>query len=102
MLTMTLSVFDRRIVFFAIIIGLNLSLPQAAAESEDQFIAGQHYEVLEVPVGTIGPDSSVAVEEVFSYLCIHCYSFDPAVEAWKSSQNSEIIFSRVPAVFNRA
>ena len=89
-------------MLLASIIGLTLCLNQAAAESEDQFIAGQHYEVLEVPVGTIGPDSPVAVEEVFSYLCIHCYSFDPAVEAWKSSQNSEVSFSRVPAVFNRA
>ena len=77
-------------MFLASIIGLTLSLNQAAAESEDQFIAGQHYVVLEVPVGTIGPDSPVSVEEVFSYLCIHCYSFDPAVEAWKSLQLSLI------------
>ena len=88
-------------MLLASIIGLTLCLNQAAAESGDQFIAGRHYEVLEVPVGTIDPDSTVAVEEVFSYLCIHCYSFDPAVEAWKSSQNSEISFSRVPAVSTR-
>ena len=102
MVMMKRRVFDRGIVLFASIIGLTLCLNQAAAESGDQFIAGRHYEVLEVPVGTIDPDSTVAVEEVFSYLCIHCYSFDPAVEAWKSSQNSEISFSRVPAVFNQA
>ncbi len=89
-------------MLFATIIGLTLSLPQAAAGSADQFILGQHYEVLEVPVGTIDTDSPVAVEEVFSYLCIHCYSFDPAVDAWKSSQNSGVSFSRVPAVFNQA
>ena len=102
MVMMKRRVFDRGIVLFASIIGLTLCLNQAAAESGDQFIAGRHYEVLEVPVGTIDPDSTVAVEEVFSYLCIHCYSFDPALEAWKSSQNSEISFSRVPAVFNQA
>ena len=102
MVMMKRRVFDRGIVLLASIIGLTLCLNQAAAESGDQFIAGRHYEVLEVPVGTIDPDSTVAVEEVFSYLCIHCYSFDPAVEAWKSSQNSEISFSRVPAVFNQA
>jgi len=94
--------FDRGIMLFASIIGLTLCLNYAVAESDDQFIAGQHYEVLEVSVGTIDPEAPVAVEEVFSYLCIHCYSFDPAVEAWKSSQNSEVSFSRVPAVFNQA
>ena len=95
-------VFDRGMLLFASVIGLTLCLNHAAAESDDRFIAGQHYEVLEVPVGTVDPESPVAVEEVFSYLCIHCYSFDPAVEAWNSSQNSEVSFSRVPAVFNRA
>ena len=95
-------IFDRGMLLFASIIGLTVCLNHAAAESDDRFIAGQHYEVLEVPVGTVDPESPVAVEEVFSYLCIHCYSFDPAVEAWKSSQNSEVSFSRVPAVFNRA
>ena len=79
--TMNLCVFDRVIVFFALIIGSTLCLNQAEAEGGDQFIAGRHYEVLEVPFGTMDRDSSVAVEEVFSYLCIHCYSFDPPVEA---------------------
>ena len=100
--TMKRRVFERGMLLFASIIGLTLCLNHAAAESDDRFIAGQHYEVLEVPVGTVDPESPVAVEEVFSYLCIHCYSFDPAVEAWKSSQNSEVSFSRVPAVFNQA
>ena len=102
MATMNLCLFDRGIVVFVAIIALTLCLNQVAAENDDEFIAGQHYEVLEVSVGSIAPDSPIAVEEVFSYLCIHCYSFDPSVEAWQSSQNSEVSFSRVPAVFNRA
>ena len=102
MTTMNLGVFDRGIVVFVAIIALTLCLNQVAAKNDDEFIAGQHYEVLEVSVGSIAPDSPIAVEEVFSYLCIHCYSFDPSVEAWQSSQNSEVSFSRVPAVFNRA
>ena len=52
-------------MLLASIIGLTLCLNQAAAESEDQFIAGQHYEVLEVPVGTIGPTSLLRLKKSF-------------------------------------
>ena len=99
---MNLGLFDLKFLAFASILGLTLGLNQAAAEGGDEFIAGQHYEVLEVPVGSISSDLPVEVEEVFSYLCIHCYSFDPSVEAWQSLQNAGVSFSRVPAVFNQA
>lgn len=63
------------------------------------FEAGRHYEVLPVPVETSGGDA-VEVVEVFSYACVHCYSFDPLIDAWLRRQPAHVRFERVPATFN--
>lgn len=69
----------------------------AAAEA---FVEGTHYERLPIGVKT-RDESKVEVVEVFSYACIHCYNFDPTIEAWHSLQNEGVQFYRVPAVFNK-
>ncbi|MBT7332920.1 MAG: thiol:disulfide interchange protein DsbA/DsbL [Gammaproteobacteria bacterium] len=63
------------------------------------FVEGTHYERLPVAVDT-QDKNSVEVVEVFSYLCVHCYNFDPMLESWRSRQASDVNFLRVPAVFN--
>ena len=63
------------------------------------FEAGRHYEVLPVPVETAG-EGAVEVVEVFSYACVHCYSFDPLIDAWQRRQPAHVRFERVPATFN--
>ena len=68
----------------------------------EQFIAGQHYAVLETPVATAAPESVVEVVEVFSYMCIHCYTFDPMLSNWHKAQSGAVDFVRQPAVFNPA
>ena len=65
----------------------------------ERFIAGEHYEVLEVPVGTRDADK-VEVVEMFSYACIHCFNFEPYVKAWSAKQNDSVDFYVVPAIFN--
>ena len=37
---------------------------------------------------------------MFSYACVHCFNFDPVVEAWHARQGDDVKFLRVPAVFN--
>ena len=64
-----------------------------------EFEAGRHYETLPIPVETRNPDA-IEVVEVFSYACVHCYSFDPALEAWRRRQPSDVDFQRMPAAFN--
>jgi len=64
-----------------------------------EFEVGRHYEVLPVPVETAGGDA-VEVVEVFSYACVHCYSFDPLIDAWRHRQPADVYFERVPATFN--
>lgn len=65
-----------------------------------EFEEGTHYERLTVPVQT-ADDSRVEVVEAFSYACIHCKTFDPALEAWRHEQGAGVDFQRMPAIFNQ-
>jgi thiol:disulfide interchange protein DsbA len=75
-----------------------LSLVPAVQAME--FEEGTHYERLSVPVQTRDA-SRVEVVEAFSYACIHCKTFDPAVEAWHAEQGAGVDFQRLPAIFNQ-
>lgn len=87
-----------------IIIFLAACLTSPWALAEGQFVEGTHYERLDVPVQTGLEDTQppqVEVIEVFSYMCIHCYSFDPVLERWESDgKPASASFSRLPAVFS--
>ena len=65
----------------------------------DRFVAGTHYEVLEIPVNTRQADK-IEVIEMFSYACNHCANFDPYIQAWKTVQPEDVDFHPVPAIFN--
>ena len=84
--------------FASVMFALSVAVaPVSAAE----FVEGEHYERLAIPVET-GLEDKVQVLEVFSYACIHCYNFDPTLEAWAESQDAEVVvFDRVPAIFNK-
>jgi thiol:disulfide interchange protein DsbA len=79
---------------------LLLAGPAMAGEA---FIAGTHYSVIDVPVATGLEETApaqVEVVEVFSYMCIHCYSFDPLLQRWEEDKPEGAAFSRLPAVFS--
>ena len=74
-----------------------------AAMAGEAFVEGTHYEAIEVPVetGLEGEQpQQVEVTEVFSYLCGHCYSFDPLLHEWEETKSEQAVFNRVPAVFS--
>jgi thiol:disulfide interchange protein DsbA len=60
---------------------------------------GEHFERLPIPVDTRDP-SKVEVVEVFSYGCIHCKTFQGAVDAWREGIPDYVDFHRLPATFN--
>jgi thiol:disulfide interchange protein DsbA len=66
----------------------------------DQYEVGVHYERLPIAVDTADP-SKIEVVEVFSYGCPHCFAFEPAIEAWRAKQPSDVYLRRVPAVFRK-
>lgn len=86
-------------VFTALLTGVLWLAGSAQAESAD-FREGEHYEVLPIPVDTRDPDK-VEVVEVFSYGCIHCKTFEPAMDAWRDSMADDVDFYRMPATFSR-
>ena len=81
---------------FAGVLSALLALNVQAMEFEE----GTHYQRLNVPVQT-SDDSRVEVVEAFSYACVHCKTFDPAVESWKHEQGAGVNFQRLPAIFNQ-
>lgn len=69
--------------------------PMAAAHT--QFIAGQHYDVLEEPIPT--NTSTVKVSELFWYGCGHCFSLEPHMKKYRENLPKGATFEEVPAVF---
>jgi len=78
---------------------LLLLLVTVSATAAD-FQEGVHYQRLPVPVETKDANR-VEVVELFSYACIHCKTFDPTLEAWRGEQTDDVLFRRVPAIFNQ-
>lgn len=51
----------------------------------------------EVPRSAPG---KIDVVEFFWYGCIHCYNFEPKVNAWSKKLPSDVVFTKVPIVFD--
>ncbi len=76
-------------------------LPAASGQTRvESFRENQHYAALPVPTATDA--GTVVVQELFSYACIHCHAFEPALSEWVERLPSDVRFERVPAVFSRA
>jgi len=71
----------------------------AQGGAQAQYQEGLHYVAIEgAPVRTSG---KVEVVEAFSYLCSHCNTFEPYINAWKKRIPENVNFRRVPVVFGR-
>jgi thiol:disulfide interchange protein DsbA len=42
----------------------------------------------------------IEVLEFFWYGCPHCYKFEPYLQKWKKTLPADVVFIRVPAIFN--
>ena len=79
---------------------LLLSTPlHAQSRSSVQYQEGLHYFLIED--GTPAPEGSTEVVEVFSYMCSHCYTFEPYMNSWAKRNAAKVKFSRIPVVFGR-
>ncbi|MCG6887306.1 MAG: thiol:disulfide interchange protein DsbA/DsbL [Proteobacteria bacterium] len=61
---------------------------------------GIEYKKLAAPISTSDP-GKVEVMELFWYGCPHCYHFEPKLQAWLKTKPANVVFVRVPAVFNK-
>lgn len=60
-----------------------------SASAADAYLEGKDYVLLETPVPTSDP-KKIEVVEVFSYLCPHCYHFQPLLDDWMKKQKSDV------------
>lgn len=83
------------------LIALLASLAACADQSANppKYVAGQHYVVLDRPVRT-ADSSKIEVAEVFSYHCGACFSFEPALQAWKKQQADDVVVVQTHAMWN--
>jgi len=89
---------------FAALVGVLFSATVLAAEPAAPslifpYLEGKDYVVLETPVPTANP-AKIEVVEVFSYICPHCFHFDPILSAWMKEQKPDVTLVQVHASWN--
>jgi thiol:disulfide interchange protein DsbA len=80
--------------------GLSLALT-GAAHAQGAPVEGQQFTRLQTAVQLNLPSAQKKVEvvEFFSYACPHCFSFEPALEAWAKQLPPDVYFHQVPVGF---
>ncbi|MFA5913171.1 MAG: thiol:disulfide interchange protein DsbA/DsbL [Burkholderiales bacterium] len=78
---------------------LGLAVFLSAGLVQAQPAAGVEYRELSTPQPT-DTAGKIEVIEFFSYLCPHCYNFEPLLEPWVKKLPKDTQFRRVPALFN--
>lgn len=83
-------------LFVALILGVFLNNVAIAAIDE-----GIEYKLVSPAQPTI-TKNKVEVVELFWYGCPHCFHFEPHLKEWLAKKPDNVVFYRVPAVFNPA
>ncbi|GAB4184712.1 MAG: thiol:disulfide interchange protein DsbA [Wenzhouxiangellaceae bacterium] len=72
----------------------------AQAQNGSSWQEGVHYHLIDQASAPSGDE--IVVEEVFSYACPHCNSFQPFVGQWHANLPEDVEFKRIPAIFSRS
>jgi protein dithiol oxidoreductase (disulfide-forming) len=91
---------NRTALLFTAITSAIAFVGSAAAEPAFAPISGQHYRVVDPAVATEVKPGQIEVIEFFSYGCPHCAEFEPYLQSWLKRKPSNVVFKRLPAVFN--
>jgi protein dithiol oxidoreductase (disulfide-forming) len=83
--------FDRRSFLIAAAVAPALAAAQGKAGPP---VESRDFRAVNPPVPVDG--SKVEVLEFFQYSCPHCYSFTPALEAWKKKLAADVEYRRLP------
>ena len=65
------------------------------------FEEGKDYLVVPIPQEA-PPSEKIEVVEFFSYGCIHCYRFEPALQAWLANIPEDVEFRREHVLFQQS
>lgn len=85
------------LMVLALLLGSGAALAQG--NSPVPYQEGLHYEEIDGAPATAKGDPELA--EAFSYLCSHCNTFEPYINAWKKRKPEGVEFRRIPVVFGR-
>lgn len=86
---------------FLAILGVSLLLAMGSFVSAEEYVEGKHYVRIQPTVPPVGDsEGSHEVVELFWYGCPHCFDFEPTINAWKDNKADDVVFVRVPAIFN--
>ena len=96
--------FSSRLLETGIAVGLPSFVGSGAAYAQVRapvqamaLVEGQDYLRLGTPLAV--PAGKIEVIDFFWYGCPHCYSFEPALEAWARKLPSDVAFRRLPVMF---
>ncbi len=84
------------VIIFTLLLTLNVSAQNK--NSVFRFIEGVDYQLLQQPVKTITGDK-IEVTEAFSYLCSHCYNFEPILNEWAKGLADDVELVKLHVVF---
>lgn len=76
------------------------SAAPAAGAPAWRFHEGEHFTVLTAAQGTTSVPGKIEVTEAFWYGCPHCYEFDPTILAWAAKLPDDVVFVRLPVMWN--
>ena len=76
-------------------------LAAVVAGQSPEFVESEHYRVIPTPFETDNAQAdTVVVTELFSYSCIHCYTFEDDLTEWVARQGPDVRFEREHVVFS--
>lgn len=78
---------------------LVLPFLMASVACAQQYTDGKEYLSLKAQQPT-STGNKIEVVEVFYYGCPHCYRLEPVLESWVNSLPDDVVFIRMPAVFD--
>jgi protein dithiol oxidoreductase (disulfide-forming) len=77
---------------------LRLGSTAPSTPASERFKEGTHYRrIVPAQPTSLGPDK-IEVVEAFWYGCDHCYSLEPAIEAWNAKKPHYVELVRVPSM----
>jgi len=82
--------------------GTGAASPTPGAQTDDGFVEGEDYVVLEEAVSEPGNMDSIVVVEAFSYGCPYCFELETHLIDWTRDLGSDVEFRRFHAVWNEA
>jgi protein dithiol oxidoreductase (disulfide-forming) len=93
--------FSRSLLSAGVVVSAGAAMAPAWAQRIG-FKEGTDYMRLPSQVPVTAPAGQIEVVEFFAYSCVHCFRFEPLLEAWIPKLAADVKVRRVPVAFSPA